>query len=41
MLTIDNVSQDIGTTLKWDRSKGGMAPLGPIVATPVVTGHRN
>ena len=32
MLTIANMNQDIGATLK---SEGAMAPLGPIVAMPV------
>ena len=35
MLTIVNVNQDIDTILKQDKSEGAMAPLGPIVATPV------
>ena len=35
MLTITNVNQDIGSTLKQDKSEGAMVPLGPIVATPV------
>ena len=34
MLTIANVNQDIDAILKQDKSEGGMAPLGPIVATP-------
>ena len=40
MLTIANVNQDIETTLKQDKSEGAMAPLGPIVATPVIVGKR-
>ena len=37
MLAIANVNQDIETALKQDKSwgGGGMAPLGPIAATPV------
>ena len=35
MLAIANVNQDIETALKQDKSGGAMAPLGPIVATPV------
>ena len=36
MLAIANVNQDIETALKQDKSEGAMAPLGPIVATPVI-----
>ena len=45
MLAIANVNQDIETALKQDKRGGGgggggprgaMAPLGPIVATPVL-----
>ena len=36
MLAIANVNQDIETALKQDKSEGGMAPLGPIAATPVI-----
>ena len=38
MLIIANMNQDvvIETTLKQDKSEGAMAPLGPIVATPVM-----
>ena len=36
MLAIANVNQDIETALKQDKSEGAMAPLGPIVAMPVV-----
>ena len=36
MLGIANVNQDIETALEQDKSEGAMAPLGPIVATPVV-----
>ena len=35
MLTIADVNQDIDTILTQDKSEGAMAPLGPIVATPV------
>ena len=35
MLTIENVNQDIETTLKQDKSRGAMASLVPVVATPV------
>ena len=35
MLAIANVNQYIETALKQDKSEGAMAPLGPIVATPV------
>ena len=39
MLAIANMNQDIETALKQDKSEGvGMAPLGPIVATPVLLG---
>ena len=31
------MNQDIETTLKQDKREGAMAPLGPIVAMPVVT----
>ena len=37
MPTIVNVNQDIEIILKQDKSEGAMAPLGPIVATPVLT----
>ena len=36
MLAIANVNQDIETALKQDKSEEAMAPLGPIVATPVL-----
>ena len=36
MLAIANVNQDIETALKQDKIEGAMAPLGPIVATPVM-----
>ena len=36
MLTIANMNQDIETPLKWDKSEGAMAPLGPIVAMPML-----
>ena len=39
MLAITNVNQDIETELKRDKNEGAMAPLGPIVATPVVQGN--
>ena len=35
ILAIANVNQDIETAPKQDKSEGAMAPLGPIVATPV------
>ena len=35
ILTIANVKQDIESILKYDKSEGAMAPLGPCVATPV------
>ena len=38
MLAITNVNQGIETALKQDKSEGAMAPLGPIVATPVLIG---
>ena len=39
MLAIANVNQDIETALKQDKSEGAMAPLGPIVATPVIVSN--
>ena len=39
MPTIVNVNQDIEIILKQDKSEGAMAPLGPIVATPVLLGR--
>ena len=37
ILAIENDNQDIETALKQDKSEGAMAPLGPIVAMPMVT----
>ena len=36
MLAITNMNQGIETALKQDKSEWAMAPLGPIVATPVI-----
>ena len=36
ILTIANVKQDIESILKYGKSEGAIAPLGPIVATPVL-----
>ena len=36
MLTIANVNQDTDTILKQDKSEQAVAPLGPIVTTPVL-----